>query len=251
MTTHAVILDPPRQGFVLQDLVSESPLSAPEGADLYAAMASDVLRAVERSGGDLLVNYRAAEDVPDEYAGEADAESEVRALAAGALADPDAARFEVQVGSSHSARAGNTATHLLQAEGVDSVAVLDPRAPTVARTDLDKAAMSLRSAETVLGPGTSGRLYCHGMTEAVDFEGIYDPPELSTVARRAIAAGHDVSFAPMHPVVATEGDLATLLAVVEARVAADKAVPEATMRALYDLDLQVREEGGRRVIERD
>ena len=59
MTTHAVLLDPPRPGFVLPDLVAESPLSASEAADLYAAMASDVLRTVERSGGGLLVNYRA------------------------------------------------------------------------------------------------------------------------------------------------------------------------------------------------
>ncbi|MFB6296056.1 MAG: hypothetical protein ABEH66_04350 [Halobacteriales archaeon] len=250
MTTHAVLVDPPRAGFVLPELTAGSPLSGEEAADLYAAMVADVLRTVERSDGDLLVNYRAEEDVPEEYPGEGDAEAEVRELAAEALTDPGAARFEVQVGSSVEARAGNAATHLLSEEDVGLVAVVDPRAPTLRRTDLDKATMSLRRVETVLGPGTGGRLYYHGMTEPIDFEGAYGPPELSAVAGRAAEEGHEVTFAPMHPVVVTEADLATLLVVIEARVAAGKPVPRATVEALFDLDLRVSVEDGRRGVER-
>lgn len=250
MTTHVVMVDPPRAGFVLPDLATGSTLSAGEAADLYAAMIADVLRAVERSDGDLLVNYRAEEDLPEEHAGEGDAEAEVRSIATEALAEPAAARFEVQVGSSAEARAGNALTHLLSEEEVGLVAVVDPRAPTIRRRDLDKATMSLRRAETVLGPGTGGRLYYHGTTDAIDFEGAYGPPALSSVAGRVTAEGHDVTFAPMHPVVVTEADLATLLVVIEARVAAGKPVPEATVEALFDLDLRVSVEDGQRGVER-
>jgi len=253
MAVHAVLLDPPRPGLVLPELVATSPLSESEAADLYAAMATDVLRAAERSGGEVLVNYRDGEALPEQaIAGDAgaDAEAAVRALAAGALDDPDAARYEVQVGSTPAARAGNTATHLLREEGADSVSMLDPRAPTIARTDLDGAAMSLRRNEIVLGPGTGGRLYYHGVTEPVDFEGVYDPPELSTVARRAADEGHGVAFAAMHPVVATEQDLATLLVALEARIATSSPIPEATMEVLYDLGIRVGAEGERRTIER-
>jgi hypothetical protein len=256
MAINVVPLDPPRPGLVLSDLVTSTPLSEEEAADLYAAMATDVLRAAERSGGEVLVNYRDEETIPEENShgdGEdagTDAEAAVRSLAREALSDPDAARFEVQVGSTYAARAGNTATHLLEQEGADSVSVLDPRAPTVARTDLDGAAMSLRSNETVLGAAPGGRLYYHGMTAPVDFEGIYEPPEVSTVARRAVEAGHEVGFEGVHPIVTTEAALATLLAVIEARVAAGSPVPEATMETLYDLDLRVDGSGRRRTVER-
>lgn len=252
MAINVVLVDPPRPGLVLSGLVTTTPLSESEAATLYAAMAKDVLHAVERSGAELLVNYRSEETLPDEHASDADtdAEADVRSLAADALSDPDAARYEVQVGSTRAGRAGNTATHLLETEGADSVSIIDPRAPTVARTDLDGAAMSLRSAETVLGPATAGRVYYHGMTAPIDFEGAYDPPAMSTITRRALDAGHDVSFVDMHPVVATEADLATLLVVIEARVAAGTPVPEATTEALYDLDLRVDTTGRRRTIER-
>jgi hypothetical protein len=256
MTIHAVLVEPPRPGLVLPDFPATTPLSASEAAELYAAMATDVLEAVERSGGEVLVNYRSEETIPDEYAdgggsdAEPDAEAAVRSLAKEALSDPDAARFEVQVGSTPAARAGNTVTHLLEEENADSVSILDPRAPTVARTDLDGAAMSLRRVETVLGPAPGGQLYYHGMTDPVDFTGIYDPPELSTVARRAVDAGHEIDFAGMHPVVTTGADLATLLVVLEARVAAGSPVPEATTEALFDLDLRASADGSRRGVDR-
>jgi len=251
MAIHAVLLDPPRPGFVLSRLAATAPVSEREAADLYAAMATDVLRAAERSGGEVLVNYRGAETIPDaETDGDTDAEAAVRALANDALSDPETARFEVQVGSTRAARVGNTVTHLIEEEGADSVSVIDPRAPTVARTHLDGAAMSLRRSETVLGPAPGGRVYYHGMTDPIDFDGIYEPPELSTIARRAADAGHGVSFAGMHPVVATEEDLVTLLVVLEARAAAGRPVPETTLETLYDLNLRVDVTGGQRTIGR-
>ena len=64
MVTHVVLLDPPVRGLVLSDLAATTPLSESEAADLYAAMAKDVLRAAERSSGDLIVNYRDGETIP-------------------------------------------------------------------------------------------------------------------------------------------------------------------------------------------
>jgi len=251
MAISVVLVDPPRPGLVLPGIVATTPLSEAEAASLYAAMAKDVLSAVERSGAELLVNYRGEETLSGQASdGGADVEADVRSLAADALSDPDAARYEPQVGSTRAGRAGNTATHLLETEGADSVAIIDPRAPTVARTDLDGAAMSLRSAETVLGPATAGRVYYHGMTEPIDFRGVYDAPAMATVAGRAVDAGHDISFVDMHPVVATETDLATLLVVIEARISADNPVPEATTDALYDLGLRVDAEETPRTVER-
>jgi hypothetical protein len=253
MAIHAVPLDPPRPGLVLSELVATTPLSEAEAAELYAALATDVLAAAERSGGEVFVNYRdeaTLEDATGRRDGEPSAEAAVRSLAAEALDEPDAARFEVQVGSTPAARAGNTVTHLLREEGADSVSVLDPRAPTVARTDLDGAAMSLRRNETVLGPAPGGRLYYHGMTDPVDFAGIYDPPELSTATRRAAEAGHDIGFAGMHPVVTTCRDLATLLVALEARVAAGRPVPEATLETVSGLDLRASVAGRDRTVER-
>jgi hypothetical protein len=110
--------------------------------------------------------------------------------------------------------------------------------------------MSLRTSETVVGPTTGGRAYYHGMTEPIDFHGAYDPPAVSSITRRAIDAGHDVSFTSMQPLVETAADLATLLVVIEARVAAGSPVPEATTDALYDLDIRANVEGRSRTVER-
>jgi hypothetical protein len=63
-----------------------------------------------------------------------------------------AVRFERKVGSSRSARVGNTVTHLLEEENAQSVGVLEPTVPLVNRTEIDGAAMSLRRHELVHGP---------------------------------------------------------------------------------------------------
>lgn len=249
MTTYVVLFDPPRPELVLSELVDSSPLTPEEAADMYRAMATDVLRTIEQSRGELLINYRDESDLPTREADEPASESAVRSLAETALSEPDAARFEIQVGSTRAARAGNTATHLLEKEEADSVALIDPRAPTIQRTDLDGAAMLLRRRETVVGPAPRGHLYYHGMTAPIDFERVYDVPEVTTVVEHALEAGHEVDFASMHPVVATGQDLVTLQAIIEARRAADTTVPAATAEMLADLGVSVGIENGRRIIE--
>ena len=241
MTVVAVPADPPREGVVLPRLPDTSPLSAAEAADLYEAAFKDVVSAVAGSGADLLVNYRAEEDLPD-WDGERP-EAQLRAAVADALGSAEEARFEVQVGSSRAARVGNTVTHLLETESVQSAAVLSPAAPLVDRTKVDEAAMKLRRNEVVLGPGEAGRAYYAGFTAPVDFEGAYAPPVLESLTNRGADAGHDVAFLPMLPVIETGRDLATVVSTVRARTRAGSIIPEHTATVLADLGLRVGEGG--------
>lgn len=246
MTTIAVLVDPPRPGLVLPRLPATSPLSPDEAADLYAAMAADVLRAVEASGGELLVNYRPDGALP-ERGGEASAESEVRSLATGALDAPEEARFEVQVGETFAGRAGNTVTHLLESEGVNSAAITTPSAAFLGRTQVDAAAMKLRRSPVVLGPAGGGRVYYAAFAGTVDFAGAFAPPAVGTLTDRAREAGHDVDFLEVRPTVETGADLATALALVRARRRADRAVPDRTADCLGELGLELVDDDGLRV----
>jgi glycosyltransferase A (GT-A) superfamily protein (DUF2064 family) len=243
MTVIAVFADPPRPGLVLPDLADSSPVSETEAADLYAAMVKDTMRAAERSGGELLVNYRDEELLPAEFADASDesAEAEVRALAADALEDPDEARFEVQVGSTFSARAGNTVSHLLGEEDAQSVAVVPGTAPMLTRKEIDSAAMKLRRNEVVLGPSERGRVHFAGFTETIDFEDAYDTPAIESLTRRAADAGHEVGFLPTATSVATGADLLSLVPELNARVTAERIVPGHTAALLREWGLRVAE----------
>lgn len=239
MTVVAVFADPPRPGLVLPKLAASSPLSEGEAADLYAASLKDTLRAVERSGGELLVNYRPDDLLPEGFESDRSAEAEVRAVAAEALDDPGDARFEVQVGSTVSARAGNTVTHLLSEEGARSVAVVPATAPTLTRKEIDSAAMKLRSDEVVLGPSERGRVYYAGFTEPVDFEDAYATPEVETLSNRAADADLGVGFLEAKSLVETGDGLASLVPLLNARVAAGRVVPEHTATLLHEWGLRV------------
>jgi len=233
---------PPREGLVLSSLVEQSPLSAAEAVSLYEAAVADVLWAVASSGGDLLVNYRDAETLPDAHA-EGDPEAEIRALVLDALGEDAEVRFERQVGSSRAARVGNTVTHLLEREGADSVGVLEPTAPLVARTEIDGAAMSLRRHGVVLGPSERGGTYFAGFAEPIDFTDAYATPALSTLAQRAADDGLGVGFAPMLPTVASPTGLQATVAGLEARQAADRPGAEATAALVDDLGIRVGADG--------
>jgi glycosyltransferase A (GT-A) superfamily protein (DUF2064 family) len=238
MTVVCVLCDPPRPGLVLSDLVEDGPLTASEAADLYAAMLKDTFVAVERSGGDLLVNYRPEELLPTAHRrDDGDAEAEVRALAAAAVSEPDDVRYEVQVGSSYAARAGNTATHLLREEEVDSVAVVRGTAPFVTRATIDSAAMKLRSTPVVLGPAPEGRVFYAAFTEPIDFTDTFAAPEVATLAARGDEAGLGVDFLPMQPVLRTPEDLDTVVPLLAARRDAERVVPKETAPLLAEFGL--------------
>ncbi|SDK24356.1 hypothetical protein [Natronorubrum texcoconense] len=241
-----VPVDPPREGLVLSSLVDRTPLSDAEACGLYEAAVVDVLRAVASSGGELLVNYRDAETLPDEFDG-GDPENEVRGLTASALGefteDTDGTdgdvRFERQVGSSRTARVGNTVTHLLEREEAGSVGVLEPTVPLVGRTHIDGAAMSTRRHDVVLGPSSEGRTYLAAFGEPIDFGDAYAAPEVATLAERAREAGLDVGFAPIRPTVATPAGLRSTIALLEAQRLAEKPGAEATAAVVDELGLRI------------
>ncbi|MEF8800242.1 MAG: hypothetical protein V5A38_07785 [Halolamina sp.] len=239
MSVIVLVTDPPRPGLVLPDLAETSPLTKEGTAELAAAMAKDAMRAIDRTGGDLLVNFRPEDLLPEEHRTETSAEAEVRALAADALDDPSVARFEPQVGSTQSARVGNTVTHLLREEEADSVAVLTGTTPFVTRPGIDQAAMKLRSNEVVLGPGHGGSIYYAGFTDTVDFSDALETPPLWHLTDAARDEGYETEFLPMQPTVRTGDELATVVARIRARVAAERVVPEFTAARVEEWGLLV------------
>lgn len=250
VTVIAVLVDPPRDGFVAGDLAETSPLTEAEAATLYAAMVKDTIRAVTASGGDLLVNYRSDDDIPESYHGDVSAEAEVRTLVNEAIDDPDDVRFEVQVGSTFAARAGNTATHLLREEDAQYVAIVDAMTPLLTRQILDSAAMKLRTSEVVLGPAERGRVYYLGLTDPIDFDGAYDPPELESLAERGAEANHGIDFLPTLTKVETGPDLVSLVAALNARQTAGRTVPRLTAEVVDTLGLRIAVADGDRKIGR-
>lgn len=234
MTTVAVLADPPRPETALPDLVASSPLSGAEAAELYAALFKDTVLAAERSGGELLVNYRPAEALGLDL----DSEAELRSLVADVL-DPDDVRFEVQVGETFAGRAGNTATHLLETEGVGSVGIARPEAALLARTDIDGAAMKLRSSPVVLAPSPEGRVGYAAFAEPIDYADCYAPPAVETLTDRALDAGLGVEFLETKPFLATAADLASVLVAVRTRRKAGALVPPHLDAWVADCDLVV------------
>lgn len=235
MTTVAVLADPPRPGTVFSGLVDSGVLGPDEAVDLYVAALQDACRAVETSGADLLVNYRSpTDDGPDEQAKAAVEEAVTPGLEA-----PDAARYEVQVGSSRSARVGNTVTHLLEEEDVQSAAVLDPRVSLLERRHVDSAAMKLRQSPVVLGPAYGGRVWYAAFTEPVDFTDAFAEAPLRTLADRGHVESKGVDFVETLPLIESERDLASAIAQIDARALAGKPVPQHTTGVIDKLGLDV------------
>ena len=239
MTTIAVLADPPRSGLVATELAATSPLSEAEAAQWYEAVLKDMFVAIDRSGGELLVNYRPDDLLPDDHVTETASEAALRAVAASTLDDIDEVRFEPQVGSTVDARAGNTVTHLLREEGVNSAAVVEPTIPFLTRPLIDNAAMKLRRSAVVLGTSTRGRVYYAGFTEPIDFADAFAEPALETLTARGRDTGEDVDFLPVQPVVETGGDLLDVLPILNARIGAERAVPVHTATVADDLGLRV------------
>jgi hypothetical protein len=233
MTTVAVLANPPREGAVLQGLVDDDVVTKTGAATLYRAMVADVCEAVQSSGAELLVNYRPADQLPVDVD---DPEEALRSLVEEELDDTDEIRYEVQVGSTFAARVGNTVTHLLEREEVQTAAAVTPTAAFLGRQHVDSAAMKLRRSEVVLGPTTDGRVYYAGFSEPIDFSGAYDSPAVESLVSAAGEAELDSDFLPMLPVLESGNDLGTVLPMLRARADAGLRVPLRTAGVLFDLD---------------
>lgn len=238
MAQVVVLADPPREGLALLSVPETSPLSAEEARQLYAAFLRDAVVAAEGSGGDTLVNYRPDDLLPDGHR-DGDAEADVRELLEAVLTDPEETRFEPQVGSTRSARIGNTVTHLLREEEASGVIVVDPAAPTIGRTGVDEVAMKLRRSDVVVVPSTRGRVAALGFAEPMNFEAVLEAPALTRLTDRAVEAGLEVGYTDLLPRVEHGTDLASLVSLVRARATAGRNLPEFTAAAVDDLDLSV------------
>jgi hypothetical protein len=245
MTTVAVLADPPRSGIALSTLAETTPLSADEAADLYGALLQDTVLASHRSGGETLVNYRPA----DALGIEADVESDLREFLSDVV-DPESVRFEPQVGETFAGRVGNTATHLLETEGVGSVGIARPEAALLARTDIDSAAMKLRSAPVVLGAAPGGRVGYAAFADPIDFADCFAPPAIETLTDRALDAGLDVDFLETKPYLETAADLADAVLSVRARRRADAIVPPHFTAWVETVGLDVSADDGELALER-
>lgn len=235
MTVHALVADPPRPGLALSTLVSAGVLETDAAATLAGAMLQDAAVGAVNSGGELLVNHPTDEQLPANHGADPAPVDELRELLAGVVGDLESVRFEPQVGATRAARIENTVGHLLDEEGVTSVAVLDGRAPTLDRTGLDGAAMKLRRSEVVVAPAPGGRVAYLGLTERLDLADLELPFELTAIVDRAIGSGYDVDFLPVHPRVDDEAGLETLTGLVAARRTARRRVPERTAAVLDSL----------------
>lgn len=235
MTTVVVLADPP----AVDPLSRLQGTLGPRTQSLYEAMLTDVCVAVQEGDGDLLVNHPPAERVPDGI----DPEAAISGLLEPELPRPDDARFEVQVGETYAGRVGNAVTHLFDAEGEQSVAVLEPTAPLFRRDHLGSAAMKLRTSEVVLGPSPGGSLTFAGFSEPLDFQDVCDPPALESLTGRARETGLGVDFLPMLPLVEDDRGLGTLVSLVRARQQAGRIIPERTASCIEEWELSVDSDG--------
>ncbi|MFB6071091.1 MAG: DUF2064 domain-containing protein [Halanaeroarchaeum sp.] len=240
MTVAVALVNPPREGLAASELVETTDLSPDEGVALAEAVLADFFEIMAETNVDLLINYPAAEDLPVGHR-TGDPEGEIRAVASGVLDDDslESVRFEVQVGSSRAARAGNAITHLLRDEEETSAALIDHRVPLLERSVVDEAAIKLRRSETVIGPAADGEFFFAGFRDPIDFTDLFADVPIRTVVDRSIAEGHAVDFVRRREVLTHPRDLRTVVSLLRSRRAANRRVPDHTMRAVDELGLRV------------
>jgi hypothetical protein len=241
MTVGVALVDPPRPGLVLADVVEETPLSPEDGVTLYEAVLADFFEVVTQTNAELLVNYPTPEMLPGDGG---DPEAEIRAVAAQVL-DAETlrdVRFEVQVGSTPSARIGNAVTHLLREEDESSALFLEHRTPLLERSDVDQAAIALRRSETVVGPAATGDVYLAGFTQPIDFADVLAGEAVENVVERTVDADGAVDFVRYREVLGDERSLRTVVSLLRARRRADQRVPPHTMAAVDELGLHVEDD---------
>lgn len=238
MTVAVALVDPPREGQVLQTVVEQTPLTQTDGVTLYEAMLADFFEVITETNADVLVNYPTADQFS---ATDVDPEREIRDVAARVLDEATLreVRFEVQVGSSPSAHIGNAITHLLRDEGESSALFVDHRVPLLDRSIVDQAAITLRRNDTVVGPATDGNVYLAGFTELVDFTDVLEEAPLETIVERSNDVGSPVDFVRRRDAVTDARTLGTVVSLLRARRNAETRVPQHTMGAIDELGLRI------------
>ena len=248
MTVVVLMADAPVEGIACAELVEETPLTPADGLELYEAVLKDVYQTLAASSVDVLVNYPAQSDVSGGKESSLAPETALRKLA-GEAVEPDRLadfRFEVQVGSDFSAKAGNAITHLLEDEEVTSAAVLRPCVPRLVRSVVDEASIKLRRNEVVLGPAGEGDVFFAGFTAPIDFEGVFEDRSLEEVAARAGDEGLTVDFVRNREVLRTARDFRSVVTRLRAAVLAGKPVPGHTWSFIEEQGLRV--EGGELIV---
>lgn len=246
MTVHVVLADPPGVDPRLPGLIESTPLDATDTATLAEAMLQDVCRTIETSGGELVVGVRRG-DRADAPAGES-VDGPIASVIEPALEDPGSAVVEPLAGKAPDELAATALERHFEDEAATSVAIVSARAPTIARTDLDGAAMKLRRSDAVVAPAPGDRFAYLGLSEPLGLAEQPLPPELTAVVDECVDAGHETDFLRMHPVVAHGADLVSLVAVVESRRTAGRWLPPFTTQAIDDLGLRLRGIAGDRSI---
>lgn len=243
MTVVVLMADAPVEGVACRQLVEETPLSESDGVELYRAVLTDIFGTLAESTVDVLVNFPAPDDIPEGVTLDEQPEATLRALA-GTVVDPerlDDFRFEVQVGSNFSAKAGNAITHLLRDEEYHSAAVLRPCVPRLVRSVVDEAAIKLRRNDVVLGAAGDGELYYAGFTDLIDFTDVFEENAVEEVSGRAGEEGLTVDFARDMDVLHSARDLRTIVTRLRAEVLAGKAVPEHLWTFIEETGLRVQD----------
>lgn len=239
MTTIVLLPDPPVEGVACERLVAETDLTPADGVAIYRSTVADTLATLEEGTVDALVNYPTEDDLPDGIDG-VDPETELREIAATALSPEgfEDVRFEPQVGSNRSAKAGNAITHLVRDEGEQSAAVLFP-VPRLVRSIVDEAALKLRRADVVIGPAGRGEVYYAGFSELIDFTDVLEERPVEEVARRAREKDFQVDFVRSREVLSGAPDFEGVLSRITADVLADKPVPEHLWRTIQERGIRI------------
>jgi hypothetical protein len=239
VTTVVLLPDPPVEEIAGERLVAETDLTPADGLAIYRATLADTLSTLEEGTADVLVNYPPADDLPANSDG-LNPETELRRIA-GTVMTPEAVeavRFEPQVGSDRSARAGNAITHLVRDEGEQSAAVLFPT-PRLVRSIVDEASLKLRRADVVLGPATRGEVYYAGFADLIDFTDVFAERPIGAITRRAREADLDVDFVRTREVLDGKASFEGVLTRIRADAIAEKPVPEHLWETIQERNIRI------------
>lgn len=215
MTSLAVELPPLETPRVISSLSAETSLSETEARELLLSVTKDVVRAVDESGGDLVVIGTSATTPATKEVGWDDPERGTRVLLEQAL--PDGAEPPVVWRDGSGSPAGLEA--ILAAAGetapAASTAVVRTISPLLQRRHIDAAAMRLRTHDVVLGPSTGCRWYLAGISKGFSFDPAGAEAQLTALAVGAAEANGELALLPCLPGIMTASELASVVSILE------------------------------------